>query len=269
MLLSRKRRSHARKTCEAGRLNLLFKKGMPPVLAAVLPDVAFPLHPNRRKCLMKLRIEITGQLERIIVTSLPERFINKIFRHCLGKNNTPYFANNCFKGVLYFDWELAVKFAESVDFAWTTWKEATPIHKTEGYLFEQYVDIMASMDGDRKVPLSASELETQNNALPLDAALEAIPDDHICILLGAIDKGSESYTLEIENHFDPSKLLFSLDSLEDFKMSDMLITGVSYDGAPMQREAGKHIGKQMVMPVMFSKEGVELDLYDFMSMNLE
>lgn len=218
---------------------------------------------------MNLRIEITGQLESIIVTRLPQRFIQKIFRHCLGKNNTPYFANNCFKGVLYFDWELAVKFAKSVDFEWTSWKEASPVFQTGGYIFEQYVDIAAVMDGERRVPLSSSELETEATAIPLEPALEALAEDEVCILLGSVDKGSENYVLEIENHFDPSRLVFSLDSLENYKMTDMLVTGVSYDGAPMQREPGSHSGKNMVPPVMFAKDGRELDLYDFMGRGAE
>ena len=55
---------------------------------------------------MKLSIEISGQMERIVITSLPKRFLAKIFKHCMGKNNTPYFISNCLKGVLYFDVEL-------------------------------------------------------------------------------------------------------------------------------------------------------------------
>ena len=101
---------------------------------------------------MKLRIEIAGQLERIIVTSLPKRFIAKIFRHCLGKNNTPYFANNCFKGVLYFDYEFAIKFAESVGYSWTNWQNVPPLYQTSGYVYEQYLDIMVKAEGSTEIP---------------------------------------------------------------------------------------------------------------------
>ncbi len=218
---------------------------------------------------MKLRIEVAGQLERIIVTSLPRRFIARIFRHCLGKNNTPYFANNCFKGVLYFDYEFAIKFAESVDFTWTNWQEVTPIFQTSGYGFEQYLDIVAKIEGGSDIPLTTSDLETEVRALELPKALGSVKDDEICIVLGAVDKGGEAWELDVDGHFDPTKLLVSLDSLESFKMQDMLITGISYDGRPMLHVPGKHIGKNMITPVMFAPDGHELDIQDFLGQELD
>ncbi len=213
---------------------------------------------------MKLKIEISGHLERIIVTSMPQRFIHKVFRHCLGKNNTPYFANNCFKGVLYFDYEMAAKFAQAVNFPWSTWKEAKAIHQTQGYLFEQHLDITCRLDHGPRTPLAFTALETETRAVELDSALAALGPDEICILLGSVDKGSESFELEIEAPFDAGKLLVSLHSLENYKMQDLLITGMRYDGRAMQAVPGKHVGKNMVSPVLFAKDGRELDLYDFM-----
>lgn len=218
---------------------------------------------------MRLRIEVAGQLERIIVTSLPSRFIARIFRHCLGKNNTPYFANNCFKGVLYFDYEFAIQFAESVDFAWTNWQEVTPIFQAAGYGFEQYLDIVAKPEEGSAIPLTTSDLETEVRVLELVKALELVKQDEICIVLGAVDKGGEAWEIDVDGHFDPTRLLISLDSLESFKMQEMLITGISYDGQAMTRIPGKHIGKNMVTPVMFSPDGRELDLQDFMGQKLE
>lgn len=218
---------------------------------------------------MNLKIEISGQLERIIVTKLPRKFIQKIFKHCLGKNNTPYFANNCFKGVLYFDYEFAIKFAESVGFSWTTWRDVEPIHKTQGYLFEQYADISARTDDAPAQPLSISALDTEARVLDLDTALQQLSEDEICILLGSVDKGTETWEAEIQGEFDQAKLRFSLDSLESFKQTDQIITAVSYDNAPMTHVPGNHTGKNMIMPVLFDKEGRELDLNDFMGMDLD
>ena len=218
---------------------------------------------------MKLTIEIAGQLERVIVTTLPQRFIRKIFRHCVGKNNTPYFANNCFKGVLYFDYELAVKFAQNVDFTWSTWREAAPLYQTQGYVFEQYAEITAQLDQGEKIPLSTGELETAANVLDLDNALRQIAEDEVCILLGAVDKGSECYEIEVDTPFDCSSVLVRVDSLECFRLADYLVTGITYGGKSMKRIPGKHVGKNMVTPVLFSKDGRELDLYDFLGPGIE
>lgn len=218
---------------------------------------------------MNLKIEISGQLERVIVTKLPRRFIQKIFKHCLGKNNTPYFANNCFKGVLYFDYEFAIKFAESVGFTWSTWREVDAIHKTQGYLFEQYADITASVNGETPLPLSFSTLETRPRALELDSALQQLSEEEVCILLGSVDKGSETWEGEIDEEFDQGRLLFSLDSLEYFKLPDQIVTAVSYDQKPLTHVPGNHTGKNMMMPVLFDKQGRELDINDFMGMDLE
>jgi len=218
---------------------------------------------------MNLKIEISGQLERVIVTRLPRRFIQKIYKHCLGKNNTPYFANNCFKGVLYFDYEFAIKFAESAGFSWTNWRDVEAIHKTQGYLFEQYADLMASVDGGPAAPLTFSTLETQSRVLELDTALQQLGDDDVCILLGSVDKGSEAWECEIDGEFDQADLLFSLDSLENFRMPDQLVTSISYKGQPMKHVLGSHTGKNMIMPVLFDKQGRELDINDFMGMDLD
>jgi hypothetical protein len=52
---------------------------------------------------MALVVKAQGSIEQILVTSFPKSFVSKVYRHCWGKNNTPYFAGNCFKGVVYFD----------------------------------------------------------------------------------------------------------------------------------------------------------------------
>ena len=80
---------------------------------------------------MALEITTYGDIDQIVVASLPRAFVQKIFRHCWGKNNTPYFAGNCFKGVLYFDERLARKYAEDLGLAWRSWLLADKFyHKT-------------------------------------------------------------------------------------------------------------------------------------------
>ena len=46
---------------------------------------------------MALTITAHGDIDQIVVSSLARTFVQKIYRHCWGKNNTPYFAGNCFK----------------------------------------------------------------------------------------------------------------------------------------------------------------------------
>ena len=105
--------------------------------------------------------------------------------------------------------------------------------------------------------------------LELDKALAALGEDDLCIVLGAVDKGSESWELDIEGLFDSTKLLVSLDSMENFRMQDSVITAISYDGRPMSRIEGKHTGKNMIPPVMFAPDGRELDLQDFQTLDID
>lgn len=216
---------------------------------------------------MALKIEINGQLDKIVVTTMPRTYLTKIFRHCMGKNNTPYFANNCFKGVLYFDHELAIKFAQQVDFEWRGWQSAPALYQQQGFCFEQYLDMKVTVD-DEPMQLPAAGLATNANEVELESFLPELKDEQeIGILLGSVDKGQVEYVLDnFDGEFDPSKLVVNIDSLASFRMQDSPITGLSYDGKPLVQAGLRSIGKNMIMPVMFDIEGEELDLNDFMSL---
>ncbi|MGE4296702.1 MAG: hypothetical protein AB7E47_01620 [Desulfovibrionaceae bacterium] len=213
---------------------------------------------------MKLTITVRGLMDQVVISTLPKSFVQKVFKHCMGKNNTPYFANNCFKGVLYFDWELAQKFAEKVGHAYTTWSDEDKYYHRTAYCFDNDLEMNAQLDG-AVTSLTVSTLDTRVNRLDLDSFLPKITDDEVVILMGSVDTGSESFVLEgVEGAFDPEKLCVDIDNFEDFFLDDMLITGMRYDGKDMERVLGESRGKHMITPVLFSKQGKELDLYDFM-----
>ncbi|MBG0777736.1 MAG: hypothetical protein H0S85_15030 [Desulfovibrionaceae bacterium] len=214
---------------------------------------------------MKLAIELTGNMDQVVVTALPKSFIAKVFRHCMGKNNTPYFANNCFKGVLYFDGDLAAKFAEAVGYTWKGWREENRFYQGQGYCFDNDLELAVRTDGAKVGDLTASALATTINKCAGDPLLQQIGDDEAIVLLGSVDKGSETYELDDAGAaFDPALLNVAVEDFEDFYLDDRLVTGMVYDGKPMRRIPGEHRGMRMITPVLLSKNGRELDLYDFL-----
>ncbi len=214
---------------------------------------------------MRLKIELTGHLEHIVISALPSAFITRIFRHCMGKNNTPYFANNCFKGIMYFDREMAAKLASQVDFTWRTWLDEDRFYRRAAFCYETYMDVTVSRDKDILAKLTSSDLPTTVTPVNHAAMRGALGQGEVLILLGSQDKGSVSYVLDgFTDDFDPARLMASLDSFEDFRLQDQLITGLLYDGRELSLERGPSTGKSMIDPVLISAEGQELDLYDFL-----
>lgn len=212
---------------------------------------------------MQLRIELTGHKNCIVVSSLPRAFLGKVFQHCLGKNNTPYFANNCFKGVLYFDNELARKYAEGVGYAWTTWREEDRFYHETAFCCDNALEIAALTDGEKAMDLPLTTLAQEVKHIQLDALLKRITPEDAVIFMGSIDKATDAYVLDIDGPFDPDLLSLDMQDCEDFFFDDLLLMGVSYDGEPMVLEPGETRGMRMITPVLFSHEGKELDLYDF------
>ena len=203
-------------------------------------------------------------MNQIVISSLPKSFVSKIFRHCMGKNNTPYFANNCFKGVLYFDENTARKFAENLGHSWRGWTNEDRFHHQTAYCFEGGLEIMVSVNGEQKTELDVSEIETKIHDIELSAMLPKIKDEEIIVLMGSVDKGSEAFALsDFEGDFSVDELIVSLDAFDSFNFDSLLITGMAYAGRELQRVTGRSKGRNMISPLLFSSDGEELDLYDF------
>jgi len=203
-------------------------------------------------------------MNQIVISSLPKSFLSKIFRHCLGKNNTPYFANNCFKGVLYFDENTARKFAENLGCSWKGWNNEDKFYHHTAYCFEGGLEITVSVNGDQKTTLDVSEIKTKVHPVELGALLPRIKDDEIIVLMGSVDKGSEAFALEnFQGDFSVDELLVSVDAFDSFHFDTLLIKDISYGGRDLRRTTGRSKGRNMIAPILFSADGRELDMYDF------
>ncbi|MFK4764774.1 hypothetical protein ACI3L3_08355 [Desulfobaculum sp. SPO524] len=213
---------------------------------------------------MELRIDIAGYKNNVIITSIPKRFVHKIYKHCLGKNNTPYFANNCFKGILYFDEELAGKFAEAVGFSWSGWWNAHRLYHRAAYCFENSLKMTACIDGVPEVELYPDNVAATPSPVHLSPFLTQIAKDEVLILLGSVDKGTQTFTLPaLEGDFRSALLNVSVDTFTDFGFDEPLITSITYDGKELTPVDGPSKGRRMLEPRLFSKLGHELDAADF------
>lgn len=213
---------------------------------------------------MHLSVTLTGLLDKVVVSSLPRSFVKRIFSHCMGKNNTPYFASNCFKGVLYFNDDLAIKFAEDTGHIWKGWEGECRFNHQAGFVFETNLEAAALVDGKRELRLEAGSLPTRSTVVTLEAFLPEIGPEEVIVLLGSVDKATQSYTLEIaDDAFDPEKLLVSLHDYQDFAFDDRLVTGLAYNGLELTAGEVQSRGMNMIMPTLFDHLGGELDLYAF------
>lgn len=213
---------------------------------------------------MRLEIKTHGNLEQVVVSKLPKAFVSRIFRHCWGKNNTPYFANNCFKGILYFDERLAAKYAEDVGARYTSWFMEDKYYHRTAMVYESGLEFYASLDGGERVTLNPAGLRIERTVIDRAPSLAQVEEEEVAILMGSVDKGGLVFTLDgVEGDFDPGKLSLILEGLEEFFFEDTLVVGLSYDGKPMDMAVGESRGKSMIAPILISKEGRELDMYDF------
>ncbi|MBF0482372.1 MAG: hypothetical protein HQK81_14080 [Desulfovibrionaceae bacterium] len=213
---------------------------------------------------MKLVVEIAGSIDTVRICSLPRSFVARIFTHCLGKNNTPYFANNCFKGVLYFDTDFARRLAAKDDFAWSDWTQAKAYYAISGIVHDSNLRLCASLDGASCGEIGVTHFTRTLAKIDFSALAPALPEGHIAVLLGSVDKGSEILTLQDgPETFDPAKLALTYNSFEDFRFEDVILSRAAYDGREMTRAFGTRKGKNMLDPLLFSGPGEELDLYDF------
>jgi hypothetical protein len=211
---------------------------------------------------MKLSVEISGALEEIVVSSMPWNFVQRVFRHCLGKNNTPYFANNCFKGVLYFDEQLAAKFAEQEGYKYETWSLEDKFRHTEGYALEEGFTVGVQV-GDDSRNVQAQKLNRNVERIGLSGFLDKIESDEVLILMGSIDNASVTYEIDLDESYDPEKLVLAVEDFEELRLADPVLISVTYDGKKMEPVKEKRQGMKMIDPHLFSKGGEELSLYDF------
>jgi hypothetical protein len=212
---------------------------------------------------MSLEITTHGDIDQIIVSSLPRAFVQKIYRHCWGKNNTPYFAGNCFRGVLYFDERLAGKYAEDVGFAWKGWIAGDKFYHRIGACYDHGLNLIVR-DGASEVSLAAAGMRTAEERPRLRGVLDRLAEDEVAAVLGSVDKGEMVFTLAaFEGPFDPDKLTIRFDRLSDLYCEEAVVTGLVYDGRTMSMETGPSRGKNMLDPLLISKDGNLLDMYDF------
>ncbi len=212
---------------------------------------------------MALVVKAQGSIEQILVSSFPKSFVSKVFRHCWGKNNTPYFAGNCFKGVVYFDERMAAALAKDEGFSWNGWLALPKYQHLIAAVFESGLELTAvSREAESRIGTPAIQVQTRS--LQFSSVAPRIADDHVAVLLGSVDKGAMVFTLkDFDGDFDPGKLSVTITRLDDFSFEDALLTGMSYDGREMSMEMGESRGMAMIDPVLIGKDGVILDMYDF------
>lgn len=214
---------------------------------------------------MQLSIEISGYKDELVISAIPRKFLARVVRHCYGKNNTPYFAHNCFKGVLYFDEGLARKFAQSEGYDWNGWWEEKDFHHRAAYLFEENLRIEVKTGGEPET-VYPSQISRSETPVPMSPLLPKIGDDKVLMMMGSVDKGTQTFVLDgFEGEFDPSKLTVSMETFSDFGLDDKLVTGLSYDGRNLTPAGDESKGKRMIVPAMFSAEGDEVELDDFVA----
>lgn len=215
---------------------------------------------------MHLSVTLSGLLDKVVVSSLPRTFVKRIFTHCMGKNNTPYFANNCFKGVLYFNDDLAMKFGEDTGHTWKGWEGECRFYYQAGFVFETNLEAVALLDGKRELRLETGSVGSRTSRVSLSALLPKIGPEEVIVLLGSVDKAEQTYSLDIDGEaFDPEKLQVAVDDFEDFAFDDRLVTGLYYNGEKLAANEPTVRGMNMIMPALFNHLGGELDLYDFVS----
>ena len=212
---------------------------------------------------MALTITAHGDIDQIVVSSLARTFVQKIYRHCWGKNNTPYFAGNCFKGVLYFDERLAAKYAEDLGLTWQGWMATDKFHHKIGACHGSGLTLRVEVDGV-EATLPALGLPVAETRPCLADFLADLAEGEVLAVLGSVDKGDMVFSLpEASGPFDPDKLTIQVERLTDLYSEEALITGMAYDGRTLFMESGETRGKSMLDPLLISAEGKLLDMYDF------
>jgi len=212
---------------------------------------------------MKLTISISGYKDEVVVSAVPRAFLAKLVRHCYGKNNTPYFAHNCFKGVLYFDEGLSRKFAESVGYEWKGWWEENRFYHRTAFVLDDSLSITAMIDGETVQEVYPTRVAVDETPVSPAPMLSQVKEDELLLLLGSVDKGTMTWTLDgLTEDFKPSRLGVCVETFPSFGLEDRLITSITYNGQELLMGADHTKGKRMIEPVVLNPEGDDLDLDD-------
>lgn len=212
---------------------------------------------------MALTITTQGDIDQIVISSLSRSFVRKIYRHCWGKNNTPYFAGNCFKGVLYFDERLAHKYAEDLGLSWGGWMAVDKFFHRIGACYGSGLTLTVDADG-AVTSLPAMGLPLEETRPRLADYLARLTDGEVLAVLGSVDRGAMVFSLpDAVGSFDPDQLVLTVERLTDCFSEESVITGMTYAGRTMAMESGESRGKSMLDPLLIGADGNLLDMYDF------
>jgi hypothetical protein len=212
---------------------------------------------------MALSITTFGDIDQIVISSLSRPFVRKIYRHCWGKNNTPYFAGNCFKGVLYFDERLAHKYAEDLDLPWSGWMAVDKFYHRIGACYGSGLTLTVEADG-AVTSMPAMGLRLEEARPQLANYLSRLTEGEVLAVLGSVDRGAMVFSLaDATGPFEPERLHLTVESLTDCYSEEAVITGMTYDGRTMTMESGESRGKSMLDPLLIGADGTLLDMYDF------
>ena len=210
---------------------------------------------------MQLTVAISGYKDEVVVSAMPRAFLAKVVRHCYGKNNTPYFAHNCFKGVLYFDEGLSRKYAESVGYEWKGWWEEDRFHHRAAYVLDESLSVRVLADGEVLHEMQPLKIEAADTPVRPGAMLPEMKADEVLTLMGSVDKGECVWTLDgFSGEFNPARLTLAVESFAGFGFEDRLITGMSYGGKNLAPGADVSKGKRMVEPILIGPGGEDWDL---------
>ncbi|BBD07957.1 hypothetical protein [Desulfovibrio ferrophilus] len=212
---------------------------------------------------MQLTVEISGYKDEIVISSVPQAFLAKVVRHCYGKNNTPYFAHNCFKGVLYFDEGLSRKFAESVGYEWKGWWDENRFYHGSAFVLDDSMSITVKIDGESIQEIYPNKIAVDETPVSPAPMLSQINKDELLILMGSVDKGTLNWTLDdVKGDFKPSLLSVCVETFPSFGLEDRLLSSITYNGIPLTAGTDTTKGKRMIEPVVLNPQGDDLDLDD-------
>ncbi|WP_461210637.1 hypothetical protein [Desulfocurvus sp. DL9XJH121] len=215
---------------------------------------------------MRLSVQLSGYKDEVVVSALPRAFLAKVVRHCYGKNNTPYFAHNCFKGVLYFDEGLCRKFAQATGYDWKGWWEEDRFHHRTAYVLDESLTVRVLADGEEVQELAPLKLATAETPVRPAALLPEVADHEVLVLMGSMDKGEAVWTLEgFSGDFNPARLSVAVETFAGFGLEDRLVTGLSYGGANLVPGPEASKGKRMIEPALISPDGADWDLDDIIA----
>ena len=212
---------------------------------------------------MQLTVQVSGYKNEVVISAVPRTFLARLVHHCYGKNNTPYFAHNCFKGVLYFDEGLSRKFAQSVGYEWKGWWDEDRFHHRTAYVLDESLDVQVLADGENIQEIPALKIPVAETPVRPGAMLPEVKDDEVLLLMGSVDKGDARWTLDgFTGEFNPARLAMAVETFAGFGLEDRLITGMSYGGTNLTPGPERSKGKRMIEPALIGPDGRDWYLDD-------